>query len=139
MLLVHLQKLEGTSTPVTLHLRSLHKRVLQVPRQPQVLHTSPTLEGTPSSVEPLALEGRSHQLQGPVEREAASRHHTDGQVASVRDSWLNPHIVGNGARRPKTRGGMTILHSQEEGMVAELWPPRNSYVEVLTPRTLKCN
>lgn len=66
--LVQLQKLEGASTPVTLRLGCLHKRVLQVPRQPQVLRAAPSLAVTPSSVEALTMKGRPHQLPGAGER-----------------------------------------------------------------------
>lgn len=65
MPLVHLQELEGTSAPVTLHLRGFHKWILQMARQPQVLSTGPTLGVTSSGVKPSTLKGRAYQLQGP--------------------------------------------------------------------------
>lgn len=65
---VHLQKLEGASTSVTLRLGSLHKRVLQVPRQPQVLGATPRLAVTPSRVEASTLKGSPRQLPGADER-----------------------------------------------------------------------
>lgn len=78
--LVHLQKLEGASTPVTLHLGSLHKRVPQVPRQPQVLGAAPSLAVTPSGVEALTLKGSpGQQLPGADER---AREQAGGHMAS---------------------------------------------------------